>query len=300
MPEVLLDAAGRPRSPATVPGFHAGRSPRNKGPALPGRPTHRGGDRRRHATRRQRASCGAAARAESWCCGARACGSTRPSPSARRTLIRGAARCSCAAARAVAAARSAWTTGPGSSFSHGSPRVLSGPSARCSALPPARFAAAPGRPAPPAANCATPPRAPAGHGALHRTGPPRARRRDGPRRRPADRHPATARPHQPRDHLDLPAGHRQHRDHRHRPRPPTADGPGRRNVPPLTASASLLVVVRCESPRRRASFPLCLKTTALNGGPTEPFRCLRSRRAMGCARRVGDATAVGEQAEAAA
>jgi hypothetical protein len=46
MPEVLLDAAGRPRSPATVPGFHAGRSPRNKGPALPGRPTHRGGDRR--------------------------------------------------------------------------------------------------------------------------------------------------------------------------------------------------------------------------------------------------------------
>ena len=31
MPEVLLDAAGRPRSPATVPGFHAGRSPRNKG-----------------------------------------------------------------------------------------------------------------------------------------------------------------------------------------------------------------------------------------------------------------------------
>jgi integrase/recombinase XerC len=31
MLEVLLDAAGRPRSPATVPGFHAGRSPRNKG-----------------------------------------------------------------------------------------------------------------------------------------------------------------------------------------------------------------------------------------------------------------------------
>jgi integrase len=27
----LLDAAGRRRSPATVPGFHAGRPPRNKG-----------------------------------------------------------------------------------------------------------------------------------------------------------------------------------------------------------------------------------------------------------------------------
>ncbi len=27
-----LDAAGRPRSPATMPGYHAGRPPRNKGP----------------------------------------------------------------------------------------------------------------------------------------------------------------------------------------------------------------------------------------------------------------------------
>jgi hypothetical protein len=31
MREVPLDAAGRPRSPATMPGFHAGRPPRNKG-----------------------------------------------------------------------------------------------------------------------------------------------------------------------------------------------------------------------------------------------------------------------------
>jgi integrase len=38
MPEVLLDAAGRPRSPATVPGFHAGRSPRNKGQRYPADP----------------------------------------------------------------------------------------------------------------------------------------------------------------------------------------------------------------------------------------------------------------------
>ena len=27
----LLDSAGRRRSPATMPGYHAGRSPRNKG-----------------------------------------------------------------------------------------------------------------------------------------------------------------------------------------------------------------------------------------------------------------------------
>lgn len=38
MPEVLLDAAGRPRSPATLPGSHAGRSPRNKGQRYPADP----------------------------------------------------------------------------------------------------------------------------------------------------------------------------------------------------------------------------------------------------------------------
>src|SRR5688572_13709843 len=31
MSEVLFDAAGRRRSPATMPGFHAGRPPRHKG-----------------------------------------------------------------------------------------------------------------------------------------------------------------------------------------------------------------------------------------------------------------------------
>jgi hypothetical protein len=31
----LLDAAGRRRSPATLPGFHAGRPPRNKGVRYP-------------------------------------------------------------------------------------------------------------------------------------------------------------------------------------------------------------------------------------------------------------------------
>ena len=33
--EPLLDAAGRPRSPATMPGYHAGRPPRNKGIRYP-------------------------------------------------------------------------------------------------------------------------------------------------------------------------------------------------------------------------------------------------------------------------
>src|SRR5215213_3495696 len=38
MPELLLDAAGRRRSPATLPNFHAGRPPRNKGIRYPADP----------------------------------------------------------------------------------------------------------------------------------------------------------------------------------------------------------------------------------------------------------------------
>ena len=38
MSEVLLDRAGRRRSPATMPGFHAGRSPRNRGLRYPADP----------------------------------------------------------------------------------------------------------------------------------------------------------------------------------------------------------------------------------------------------------------------
>lgn len=38
MSEILLDRAGRRRSPATMPGFHAGRRPRNKGLRYPADP----------------------------------------------------------------------------------------------------------------------------------------------------------------------------------------------------------------------------------------------------------------------
>ena len=38
MSELLLDRAGRRRSPATRPGFHAGRPPRNKGLRYPADP----------------------------------------------------------------------------------------------------------------------------------------------------------------------------------------------------------------------------------------------------------------------
>ena len=38
MSEMLLDRAGRRRSPATMPGFHAGRPPLNKGVRYPADP----------------------------------------------------------------------------------------------------------------------------------------------------------------------------------------------------------------------------------------------------------------------
>jgi site-specific recombinase XerD len=38
MSELLLDRAGRRRSPATMPGFHAGQAPRNKGLRYPADP----------------------------------------------------------------------------------------------------------------------------------------------------------------------------------------------------------------------------------------------------------------------
>jgi Phage integrase family len=45
----MLDAAGRPRSPATIPGYLAGRAPRNKGRRYPADPPRVEGDRRGHA-----------------------------------------------------------------------------------------------------------------------------------------------------------------------------------------------------------------------------------------------------------
>ena len=61
---------------------------------------------------------------------------------------------------------------------------------------------------------------------------------DGARRRAADRHPTPAGPQQPRHHLRLPPGHRQRRDHRHRPRPTRTDDPRQRIASTLRTPAS--------------------------------------------------------------
>src|SRR5215207_1527127 len=63
-------------------------------------------------------------------------------------------RCSFDAARADAAAKSGWTTGAGKNSSLGSNSALSFPSARCSALLAERPAAERGPPRPPAPNSA--------------------------------------------------------------------------------------------------------------------------------------------------
>ena len=203
MSELLLDAAGRRRSPATLPEFHAGRPPRNKGMRYPADPP----TIEEIVTVMRHAGDGVHGRRLRGLIvvlGALACGSARRSRSPRPTWTRAADRCWCGAARAAAAARSAWTTGPGSSLSPGSRRGSSCRSDRCSASSTApRAAALGGRRRPLRAA----PRRPRGRrAATLRAAPaaPRARRRDGPRGRAADRHPTPARPHQPRHHLHLP------------------------------------------------------------------------------------------------
>jgi hypothetical protein len=126
----VLDAAGRRRSPATMPGYHAGRPPRTKGQLYPADPPtveeivavmcEASDDR--HGWR-LRALIGGS--------GAAACASRRRSRSANATSIPGAAHCSCATARAVGGARSAWTPGASSSCGPGLRLASSSQSARC-------------------------------------------------------------------------------------------------------------------------------------------------------------------------
>jgi integrase len=65
---------------------------------------------------------------------------------------------------------------------------------------------------------------------------PRTRGRACPRRRPAQRHPAPVGGYQPRRHVDLSTRHRQRRDHRDRARPQGADDPRQHRAAPLGQS----------------------------------------------------------------
>jgi hypothetical protein len=224
MMELLLDAAGRRRSPATMPGFHTGRPPRNKGVCYPADPPtveeivavmRTAGDGV-HG-RRLRGLI-----VVLWRAGLRiseALSLAEPDLDHRRgsLLVR---RGKGGRRREVGMDEWAWEQlGPGSMCGS----IFR--SVRCSASSTARPADGAGRARRPAPSCAKPPRTLACDDALRRTSSATPRRRDGPRRRPADRHSAPARPQQPWDHLDLAPRHRQCRDHRYRPRPPRTDDP---------------------------------------------------------------------------
>src|SRR5271170_7230619 len=114
MESVLLDAAGHRRSPATMPGYHRGRPPRNKGEEYPADPPtveeivavmRAVGDR--PEGHRLRALIVLLWRVS--------CGSAKRSLFRRAISIALAVPCSCGVAKAASVARSGWTDGPGSS-----------------------------------------------------------------------------------------------------------------------------------------------------------------------------------------
>ena len=219
---VVLDSAGRRRSPATMPGYHAGRAPRNKGQRYPADPptveeivaVMRQVAEERHGWRLRGLIV------VLWVAG---CASRRRLRSASVTSTRSADRCSCVTERAAAGVRSPWTPGDGSSSrpGRGTRRAASRAALLHHRRPNSRAALVKrGRPlrAPPA-------RRPGGSLTAIRATPtpPRPRDRTRPRGRPAQHHPTTARSRQPRHDLDLSARHRHRGDHCHRPRQARAD-----------------------------------------------------------------------------
>jgi hypothetical protein len=167
------------------------------------------------------------------CCGAAGCASRRRSRSASAISTRGAGRYSCAVAKVAGVARSAWTAGAGSSCSPGSTPALSYRSGRCSASSTDQREAGRGRaPASGSSSVGSPPKRACGGGS-RRTSCATPTRSSSPRRRAAQRHPAPARPRQPRHDLDLSPRDRHRRDHRHRARQARTDDVRHRRTPAL-------------------------------------------------------------------
>jgi hypothetical protein len=257
MSELLLDAAGVVAHPRPCPASAPDVRRATKACAI--RPIRR-------PSRRSSPSCGqpATIRTGADCagssssCGERGCVSTKPSPSTSPTWTADAARYSCGAARADAAARSAWTSGPGSNCSRGSTCASSCPSARSSASSTVPRAAAHGPRQPPAPTCAERPRPPACGTLRAASAAPRPRARGCSRGGATHHHPAPARSQHPRRYLDLSPRHRQRRDHRHRPRAPRADDPRQHIAPAVNNSgppcrSSRIATLRSGRRRTRSS-----------------------------------------------
>jgi len=128
----VLDAAGRRRSPATMPGYHAGRPPRNKGQLYPADPptveeiiaVMRAAGDDRHGNRLR------ALIAVLWRGGLRI---QEALQLAERDLDPRRGSLLVRVGKGVADARSGWTRGASSSYDPGCRSALSSPSGRCSA-----------------------------------------------------------------------------------------------------------------------------------------------------------------------
>ena len=143
---VVLDAAGRRRSPATMPGYHAGRPPRNKGRLYPADPptveeivaVMREASEDRHGDR-LRALIVVLWRGGLRVAEALALGERDLDPRRGSLLVRGG--------KGGRRREIGWTPGAGSSCVHGLTPASSFPLGRCSASSTARLAGGPG-PAP--------------------------------------------------------------------------------------------------------------------------------------------------------
>ena len=130
MESVLLDAAGHRRSPATMPGYHRGRPPRNKGEQYPADPPTVEEIVAVMRTISDRAD-GHRLRALTVLSGAPDSGSAKHSRFRRAISTDRAAPSSSGVGRAASAARSEWIVGRGSDSIRGLRSVASSQSARC-------------------------------------------------------------------------------------------------------------------------------------------------------------------------
>jgi hypothetical protein len=225
----VLDSAGRRRSPATMPGYHAGRAPRNKGMRYPADPPtveeivavmrQAAGDRHgwrlravivvlwRGGLRIQEAL----ALAEHDLDPRRGSLLVRNGKGGRRREV-GMDEWGWEQLRPWLAARAELPVGP--LFC-----IIDGPTR--------------GRPWSGAA-VRSELRRLATRAGVRRRAAPRPRTRTRPRGRAAQHHPAPARACQPRHDLDLPPRNRPRGDHRRRPRPTGADDVGQRRAPTLS------------------------------------------------------------------
>jgi hypothetical protein len=168
MSEPMLDAAGRRRSPATLPAIHAGRSPRNKAMRYPADPptieeivtVMRSAGDGVHG-RRLRGLIVVLWRAGLRICEALALAEADLDPRRGSLLVRRGK-----GGRRREVGMDDWA---GSSSNRGSRPGSSCRSGRCSASSTAPHAGGRGRPRPPAASCAASPARPASVGASRRT-----------------------------------------------------------------------------------------------------------------------------------